>query len=232
MARNYAALLHEYLDEMELYTDEEFGRLCRALLRYSCTGETQNLSGQERFAWQRMKTQEDRFQASYEEMSSKRREAGKNGAAKRWDSKNSNAIANDGNAIPAMANDSKNGKTETKTETKTNIPPPTEEGNKRKKFAPPTLEEVAEYVRHRGSDVDPQGFIDFYAAKGWMVGRTPMKDWKAACRNAESWDRWKTSDRFSKSAARGLPVQAEESSPTTEELERMEKVLERMRGGG
>ena len=23
-----------------------------------------------------------------------------------------------------------------------------------------------------------------------MVGKTPMKDWKAACRNAEKWERW------------------------------------------
>lgn len=26
--------------------------------------------------------------------------------------------------------------------------------------------------------------------KGWLVGKTPMRDWKAACRNAEKWDRW------------------------------------------
>lgn len=62
---------------------------------------------------------------------------------------------------------------------------------RRSRFVPPTVEQVAEYVRSRGSSVDPQGFIDFYEAKGWMVGRTPMKDWKAACRNAESWERWK-----------------------------------------
>ena len=60
----------------------------------------------------------------------------------------------------------------------------------RSHFVPPSVDEVAEYVRQRGSRVNPQGFIDFYASKGWMVGKTPMKDWKAACRNAESWERW------------------------------------------
>lgn len=60
----------------------------------------------------------------------------------------------------------------------------------RPRFVPPTLEEVTSYVQERGSKVDPQGFIDFYAAKGWMVGKNKMKDWKAACRNAEHWDRW------------------------------------------
>ena len=70
-------------------------------------------------------------------------------------------------------------------------PAPAHSKRSRSRFVPPTLEEVTAYVRERGSKVDPQSFIDFYASKGWMVGRTPMKDWKAACRNAESWERWK-----------------------------------------
>lgn len=66
---------------------------------------------------------------------------------------------------------------------------------RRTRFVPPSLEEVTAYVRERGSPVDPQGFIDFYAAKGWMVGKSPMKDWRAACRNAESWERWNRGTR-------------------------------------
>lgn len=66
--------------------------------------------------------------------------------------------------------------------------PPPPSGPER--FVPPTLAEVQSYVAQRQSPVDPQGFIDFYASKGWMVGKTPMKDWKAACRNAETWERW------------------------------------------
>lgn len=57
-------------------------------------------------------------------------------------------------------------------------------------FVPPTVEQVAEYVKQRGSKVDPQGFIDFYASKNWMVGKNKMADWRAACRNAEKWERW------------------------------------------
>ena len=69
--------------------------------------------------------------------------------------------------------------------------PPTRSRSEKKRFVPPTIEQVTEYVKQRGSKVDPQGFIDFYESKGWMVGKTPMKDWKAACRNAEHWERWK-----------------------------------------
>lgn len=57
-------------------------------------------------------------------------------------------------------------------------------------FIPPTLEEVTAYVQERGSKVDPQGFVDYYAARGWMMGSTPMQDWKAVCRSAEGWERW------------------------------------------
>lgn len=58
------------------------------------------------------------------------------------------------------------------------------------RFTPPTLAEVAAYVAERASPVVPEVFIDFYASKGWMIGKTPMKDWKAACRNAEKWERF------------------------------------------
>ena len=67
-----------------------------------------------------------------------------------------------------------------------------------KRFTPPTLAEVQAYVRERQSPVDPQGVIDFYESKGWLVGKTPMKDWKAACRNAEKWERWNRNGSRSK----------------------------------
>ena len=63
---------------------------------------------------------------------------------------------------------------------------------KARRFIPPTVEEVAEYVQSRSSPVDPQGFIDYYESKGWTVGKSPMTDWKAACRAAEKWERWQT----------------------------------------
>ena len=71
--------------------------------------------------------------------------------------------------------------------------PPRTHPQARTRFVPPTVAQVTEYVKQRGSRVDPQGFLDFYAAKGWKIGKTPMKDWKAACRNAEHWERWEKS---------------------------------------
>jgi hypothetical protein len=58
----------------------------------------------------------------------------------------------------------------------------------RKRFQPPTHEEVAEYVAAKGLEVVPHVFIDFYESKGWVVGKASMKDWRAACRRSQDWD--------------------------------------------
>lgn len=57
---------------------------------------------------------------------------------------------------------------------------------KAKRFVPPTVAEVTSYCQERGNRVNPEAFVDFYASKGWMVGKNPMRDWKAAVR---TWER-------------------------------------------
>lgn len=59
---------------------------------------------------------------------------------------------------------------------------------KSKRFTKLTLEEVEQYCSERKNSIDAQTFIDYYESKGWLVGKTPMKDWKAAIRN---WERRK-----------------------------------------
>lgn len=54
-----------------------------------------------------------------------------------------------------------------------------------KHFTPPTIEEVKEYCQERKNNVDPERFVDFYTSKGWMIGKSKMKDWKAAVRGWE-----------------------------------------------
>lgn len=52
----------------------------------------------------------------------------------------------------------------------------------RKRFAPPTVDEVRAYCTEKGYTIDPQRFVDYYTSNGWRVGKNPMKDWKAAVR--------------------------------------------------
>lgn len=60
-----------------------------------------------------------------------------------------------------------------------------------KKFIPPSVDEVRAYCQERNNKVDAQSFVDFYESKGWYVGKTKMKDWKAAIRTWEKSDNQK-----------------------------------------
>ena len=53
----------------------------------------------------------------------------------------------------------------------------------RARFSPPSADDVSAYATERGLDIDAAAFVDFYAAKGWKVGTSPMRDWRAAVRN-------------------------------------------------
>ena len=111
MSNHYTAVPHSYLDECEDLTDEEFGRLMRALLRFSISGEPMTLSGNERYFAKRMMRQEEINNGKYAEISALRSEAGRRGAVKRWQTH----VLRSG----AMAPDGKNGSTDTETETGT-----------------------------------------------------------------------------------------------------------------
>lgn len=52
-------------------------------------------------------------------------------------------------------------------------------------FQKPTLEDVRAYCISRSNKVDPEQFFNFYESKGWVVGKSPMKDWRAAVRTWE-----------------------------------------------
>ncbi len=53
---------------------------------------------------------------------------------------------------------------------------------KSKAFKKPTEKEVEEYGKSINYNLKGVNFIDFYEARGWMVGKAKMKDWKAAVR--------------------------------------------------
>jgi hypothetical protein len=58
-----------------------------------------------------------------------------------------------------------------------------------KYFNKPSLLEIKNYCVERVNNVDPEAFFDFYESKGWLVGKSKMKDWKAAIR---TWERTET----------------------------------------
>ena len=94
--------------------------------------------------------------------------------------------------IPEMANQNcpkgepiPDNKTDIETDNETDI-----ERGKRKRFTPPTLDEVAAYCNERHNSISPAAFVDYYEARGWNYGTgKPMADWKAAIRTWERRDK-------------------------------------------
>ena len=56
-------------------------------------------------------------------------------------------------------------------------------GSHKKRFTPPSVEEVRAYCRERNNLVDPEQFCDYYTARGWeLKPGQKMKDWRASVR--------------------------------------------------
>lgn len=53
----------------------------------------------------------------------------------------------------------------------------------KERFKKPTQQDLYDYKKDAGLEIDTQQFFDFYESKGWMVGKTKMKCWKSSMRN-------------------------------------------------
>ena len=118
MAREGFVLYHEMLEWLEPYGDAECGRLLKAMLSYSITGEAPGLSGNERFLWPAIKAKIDQDKKAYEATCERNRK----NVTRRYDRIPDDATVDDGvrpyttvdDRIPNLPTE-----TETKTETKT-----------------------------------------------------------------------------------------------------------------
>lgn len=45
---------------------------------------------------------------------------------------------------------------------------------------PPSVQEVEAYCKERKNGIDAEHFMAFYEARGWMLGKSKMKNWKSA----------------------------------------------------
>lgn len=104
----------------------------------------------------------------------KRSESGKKGMASRYQNGEllPNKTGNKTENSPLTKGKSKGNKEDTPNGVSKKAPP----------FEAPTAEEVGAYAESQGIAIDAARFVDFYASNGWMVGRVPMADWRAAAR--------------------------------------------------
>lgn len=183
MAREYMCAYHSMLDETKKMTDAEFGRLMRGLLEYSESGrEPTDLSERVQMAFDIYAGQIDRDVTAYTEKCNRNRE----NVSKRWNTTEYNRIQSNTDDTE----DTKK-KKKKKEKEKENIILSNESINApaKKRFVPPTLEEVTEYCRSRNSPVDPKKFYEYFDAGNWKDAKgNPVRNWKQKVLTWEKYD--------------------------------------------
>lgn len=175
-------------EPLEAMTDDQAGQLFKAILAYQ-SGEEVILDGLLNVIFLQIKQQIDYNNEKYSETSEKRSEAGKKGMSSRWskkekdnkvitnDNKNNNVMSVITNDNIPITSDNKNNLYDNDNDNENDIKKESRE--KRKRFVPPTLEEVTAYCKERGNSVDPKKFFDYYEEGKWKDSRgEPVKNWK------------------------------------------------------
>ena len=178
MGREFFKCFHDYRKKCEKLSDQEVGRLFRALMEYSECGTAPELTGRESIAFDFIAEDIDRDSAAYSQKCKVNAENGSLGGKR------------------TQANGSERKRTEAKSSESDKIEDirdktikeiPTNVGTKKSSaFQPPTLEEVKARCAEKGYTLDPVAFMSYYNANGWKVGRTKMVSWIDALAGWES----------------------------------------------
>lgn len=191
MDKNSFLIYTDYQEQFELLTDEQAGKLIKAIIEYEKTGKIVELDGMTNMAFSFIKTQLDRDREKWQEEKQKRSEAGKRGMSKRWGhSKQDNSVTNvttEDNKNNSVKNEITNITDNVDVDEDVNVEVDVnkKEKKKRKIFKKPTVKEIQEYCRERHNSINAQYFFDYYESNGWKVGKNAMKDWQATIRNWE-----------------------------------------------
>ena len=170
----------DFIEDIEPLSDAEVGRLFKAMLRYAADDKYKpDLKGNERFTWATAKKMINKNWAEYRRLCERNKRVAEN----RYDT----TPADTKNTTRTFwCQEEEKEEEEYKEEY---IKETLSKEREKKRFVPPSLDEVTAYCNERNNTVDPAGFIDFYTSNGWRVGKNPMKDWKAAVRSWEQRDR-------------------------------------------
>lgn len=173
MTRDSMVFYRSFFEAVEDLPPEDFKQAVTAIMRYALDGTADDVKGVAKSILIMARPQIDK--------NNKRYENGTRGGRKPND--NQTITKTEPKCISSKPNVNVN-------DNVNDIKGNTLKSVKEKRFAPPTPENVREYCREMGyTHVDADRFVDFYSAKGWMVGKSKMKDWKAAVRNWERQDK-------------------------------------------
>lgn len=188
MARENVILPHKIYRSMRNLSDAECGRLFRALLLYSMgEGEQIKLQGRETGLFDVYSQEIDDDIAAYDRKCATNRANGTQSGPVAPSRPQSPPVVTNDTQSPHNNNNNININNNDKSNNNDNQKG--RETRARARFTPPTVEEVADYAAQmRYTGFSAERFVDYYASKGWLVGKSPMKDWRAAVRGWYSRD--------------------------------------------
>lgn len=166
--RSSFVLYTEYDQHLELLTDEECGRLFRAIMQYAATGESPDLVGAERMAFSFIRAQMERDNERYEETRKKRSEAGKLGGRPQK--------AEKANAFTEKQTKAKKGvdvyvDVDVDGDVKDLTPIPPEGADAGESLTVETAQGAADAADHSTTPQEPQYFPEFWKAYPNKVGK-------------------------------------------------------------
>lgn len=174
MAREYVPIFFEWLDVTQDLTAEEKGNLIDAVVSYASGREYEHLlCGSCKIAFRFLKGQVDRNAA----ISDVRRQARQGKTQQPGTNYNKPE-----QTITKSPKEKEKEKDKDKDKKKEDAPP--------RRFTPPTVAEVAAYCKERNNGINPEYFVDYYAARGWVLSNgKQVRDWRACVRTWENRDK-------------------------------------------
>lgn len=245
----------EILDELG---PTEIKEALSAIYQYAKDGAEPDFGGNRvlRITWVALRGSIDRNKAKYNQVREARREAGRASAAKRAQTEPEATNVDFVEQTPTKGNKAQQAPTkgnkgepcstnptivtingtinEAINETETINGTINEAGVKAdkppsaKRFTPPTVDDVMAYCRENDYGVDAERFIDYYSAKGWMVGKNKMKDWKAAVRNWAREDAQRPAPPARRDVTAG--IYGHDMKPSREDFDKLLRMEAKIRG--
>lgn len=169
----YMPFYYEWNEYLAVLTNEDFGKLVRAVLEFSKSGKADNayadISPMAQMAYN--------FITSSIARSEQNRINGRKGGIARAEKAKMKYVPtsfgkNDDNESEKYTKVRENEKKEDKITTSD-------------EKTVPSQDEVRNFFAKRGFKSNPDEFFNFYESKGWLVGQNEMKNWHAA---AENWE--------------------------------------------
>jgi hypothetical protein len=178
-------LYNDSISTIEMMPDKDAGMLIKHIFRYVNKQDLGDYTDLSLLAFQGFKTHIDRDNEKYKETCRARQEAGKLGGRPK---KPNDKIEKQKNQMVFEKTKQNQTKAKKADSDSDSVNDSDSEKKKKSRFAPPSQEEVKNYMKLKSYTDFSESFMSHYQSNGWKVGKNPMKDWKAAIRGWVSRD--------------------------------------------